>query len=301
MLGRGSWWVMALAGFLVRGGLLLLIPPIVMIPTTAELGGLLDPSIVGTGLATPTPALVALVAGLAIAFIGALVVTTVIGEWLELSLVEAAAADDELAAFAATATDQKRYDDLMDEFDAPPPGTGLVRASIVRLVAHVPTLAAGLVAASAIGVALTNEVTSPSGPGPLPLRVFVDVPIPVAALVILWLVGEAWGGIAVRRLRIGEAIGRALGLAWLDLVRPSGLATLVVGSLAVALPVAILWYAAGRAFDRLWPLVVDGADARFVAIALVLLVATWVVALWLLAIGLAWRSAAWTAEVLRRT
>lgn len=289
MLGRGSWWVMALAGFLVRGGLLLLIPPIVMIPTTAELGGLLDPSIVGTGLATPTPALVALVAGLAIAFIVALVVTTVIGEWLELSLVEAAAADDELAAFAATAT------------DAPPPGTGLVRASIVRLVAHVPTLAAGLVAASAIGVALTNEVTSPSGPGPLPLRVFVDVPIPVAALVILWLVGEAWGGIAVRRLRIGEAIGRALGLAWLDLVRPSGLATLVVGSLAVALPVAILWYAAGRAFDRLWPLVVDGADARFVAIALVLLVATWVVALWLLAIGLAWRSAAWTAEVLRRT
>jgi hypothetical protein len=289
MLGRGSWWVIALAGFLVRGGLLLLIPPIVMIPTTAELGGLLDPSIVGTGLATPTPALVALVAGLAITFVVALVVTTVIGEWLELSLVDAAAADDELAAFAATPT------------DAPPPRAGLVPASIVRLVAHLPTLAAGLVAVFAIGVALTNEVTSPSGPGPLPLRVLLDVPIPVAALVILWLVGEAWGGIAVRRLRIGAEIGRALGLAWLDLLHPSGLATLVVGSLVVALPVAILWYAAGRAFDRLWPLVVDGADAQLVAIALVLLVATWIVGLWLLAIGLAWRSAAWTAEVLRRT
>jgi hypothetical protein len=76
--------------------------------------------------------------------------------------------------------------------------------------------------------------------------------------------------------------------------------TLVVTNLVVGLLVVALWLAAGRAFDRLWPLLVDGAPAGTLLVALGLLVATWAAGLWLLAIGLAWRSAAWTAEALRR-
>jgi hypothetical protein len=177
----------------------------------------------------------------------------------------------------------------------------VAEASIARLVAHVPTVGAAAVALVALGAALTDEVTSPGGSGPLALRVLGRVPLPVVAVVVLWLLGEAWGGIAVRRLRTGETVGRALGRGLAELVRPSGLATLVVGTLAVALPAAALWFAASRAFDRLWPLLVDNADEGLVTIALVLLVSTWAVGLWLLAIGLAWRSTAWTAEVLRRT
>jgi hypothetical protein len=317
MLGRGSWWVVALAGFLVRGGLLLALPAIVMPPTTAELGGLLDPSLVGTGLANPTPALVALVAGTLVALVATLTVTTVIGAWLEVTLVEAAADDAELAAVEGAATRaadagadapvDARVDGPADAGREGAPSSdrsnriSVAEASIARLVAHVPTVGAAAVALVALGAALTDEVTSPGGSGPLALRVLGRVPLPVVAVVVLWLLGEAWGGIAVRRLRTGETVGRALGRGLAELVRPSGLATFVVGTLAVALPAAALWFAASRAFDRLWPLLVDNADEGLVTIALVLLVATWAVGLWLLAIGLAWRSTAWTAEVLRRT
>lgn len=62
----------------------------------------------------------------------------------------------------------------------------------------------------------------------------------------------------------------------------------------------MLWLAASGAYDRLWPLLVDRADPGAIAIALVLLVATWGVGLWLLGVGVAFRSAAWTAEHLRR-
>jgi hypothetical protein len=84
-------------------------------------------------------------------------------------------------------------------------------------------------------------------------------------------------------------------------MRPSGLATLVLTTVVVALPLVALWLAAGRAFDRLWPLLVEPADDGIVLLALGLLVGTWFAGLWLLGIALAWRSAAWTAEVRRHT
>ncbi len=144
------------------------------------------------------------------------------------------------------------------------------------------------------------ELVSPSAPGSLAARVAARAPSAVVALGVTWLVGETWGGVAVRRLAAGDTLGRALGAGLFGVVRPSGLATLAVSSLAVGLPAAGLWLAASAAYDRLWPLIVDGADPAPVAIALGLLVATWGTGLWLLGIGLAFRSAGWTAEQLRR-
>lgn len=287
-LGRGRWWLVALATFLVRGGLLLLVPPLLVLPTPAELASLVPASLVGTGLAHPTAALVTLVAGLSLGVMVVVFATTAAGTWLDLALVEAQAFDEELEVLG--------------------PAGGLHRVPLwpaleVRLLAHVPTAIAAGAGLVVLGNALQAELISPPGPLPLALRVLLREPLMTAAIVAAWLLGEAVGSLALRRLTTTGAGStlRALRLGLVDLLRPSGLATLLLTTTVVGAVVGILWLTAGRAFDRLWPLVIEASDGGLLLLALGLLVGTWAAGLWLTAIVLAWRSAAWTAEVLRRS
>jgi len=279
--GQGQWWIAALAAFLVRGGLVALLPAIVLVPTPAELALHLGPSLTGDAPGDVTSVLVEIVLRLVVAATVILLVTTAIGVRIEGDLV-AAAADEEL------------------EGSPGPLCLPLGRAIVARLVTHLPTLIVLVLG----GVALTGvayaELLSPSGSGSLAGRVVAGAPLAVIGIVVAWLVGETWGGLAVRRLAAGESLGGALARGLLGLVRPTGLATLALASLAVVVPAAALWLAASRAFDLLWPLVVDRADPWTVTIALLGLVVTWGAGLWLLGIGLAFRSAAWTAESLRQ-
>lgn len=280
-VGRGRWWLVALASFLVRGGLLVLLPAILILPTPAELALHLDPALTGDAPGAVTPELlelvVRLIAGLAIG----LVVTTGIGVRLEGELVRAAAADEELEPLATVVR------------------VPLARAVAARLLAHVPTLVAVVVGGAALGAAAYAELVTPSSSDDLAARVVARAPGATAAIVVVWLVCEAWGGSSVRRLAAGDSLDRSLVRGLALVIRPSGLATLGLSSVAVGLPALVLWLAASRAYERLWPLVVDRVDGGIVLIALGLLVATWGAGLWLLGVALAFRSAAWTAEALR--
>ncbi|HYL39939.1 MAG TPA: hypothetical protein VET90_01395 [Candidatus Binatus sp.] len=281
--GRGRWWLTALATFLVRGGVLALLPAILVTPTPAELALHLDPSLTGDAPGAVTPALVELALGTLVIATIVLLATTALGTWLEGRLIEAVTEGAELAPISSP----YRL----------PLGPGVV----ARLVPHLPTLAAVVIGGLAIAEAAYGEFVSPSAQGSLTARVFAQVPWAFGAIVVSWLLGEAWGGSAVRRLaRAGPLLG-SIRRGLVDVARPSGLATLGLSSAAVALPAAVLWLAASSAYDRLWPLVLDRADPWSLAFALCLLVATWGAGLWLLAIGLAFRSVAWTAEHLRRT
>ena len=51
VLGRPRWWLIALAGYLVRGGLLLFLVPIVVLPTPAGLANAVAPTLVEIGRA----------------------------------------------------------------------------------------------------------------------------------------------------------------------------------------------------------------------------------------------------------
>lgn len=287
-LGRGRWWLVALATFLVRGGVLVLVPPLLVLPTPAELATLVPASLVGTGVAHPTAALVTLVAGLSLGLMGVVFVSTIAGTWLDLALLEAQTADEELEVLGPTAGPQ------------PVP---LWPALEVRLLAHVPTAVGAAVGLVVLGNALQAELLSPPEAMPLALRVLLREPVMTAAIVAAWLLGEAVGSLALRRLATTGAgsTNRALRLGLVDLLRPTGIATLLVTSTVVGVAVVILWLTVGRAFDRLWPLVVEPSDGGLLLLALGLLVGTWAAGLWLLGIVLAWRSAAWTAEVLRRS
>jgi hypothetical protein len=287
---HGRWWAVALAAFLVRGGILVLLPAIITLPTPAQLAlVILDPAITGAGLASPGPALVGLLAALVLGGAALIVATGLVGVWLDGQLFVAVVAHAALGPPGGAAGQPPRR-----AARAP-----LVRGLVVRLAAHVPTLVAAGAAIVALAQATYAELLSPSGSDLLVVRVVARAPLATAVLVGCWLLGETWGGIALRRLGRGDSIGRALleGLARLG--RPSGLAILAVTTLAVVVPLAAAWLLAGGAFARLWPLVVDRADPLLVAAALGLLVAAWIAGLWWLAIALAWRSVTWTLEVLR--
>jgi hypothetical protein len=287
-LARSRWWLIALAAFLVRGGVVLVLPPVLLIPTPAELANLLNPSLLGTGLGSPTPLLVTVVAIASLGLLVLVVVTTLLGTVLDLALVEAAEDELEVHPFGSSSP-RPRHQPI-----------SMAAATGVRLAAHVPTAVVVVVAAIALGNATTAELISPEGSGPLFLRILLRVPIAPAAVVVAWLFGEAWGGLAIRHLGPDRSVIAALRDGLRDLVRPSGIATIMVSTTVVAVPLLALWLAAGRAFDRLSPLLIGPSDSGLLLLALGLLAGTWVAGLWLLGIGLAWRSAAWTAEALRR-
>ena len=284
-LVRGRWWLLALAAFLLRGGVLLAIPPILLVPSPARLASLVSPNLVGDSLTAPSQALLGLAALTSVILFSVLMVTTVVGAWLDVALIEAAAGDPELERIRARR----------------PVAISLESAVEARLIAHIPTAIALVVGVFALRDATMAELTAPSGTGSLILRILGREPRATGAIVATWVIGEAWGGIATRRLAANASIVRALLAGLRDLVRPSTVGTWLLSTVIVAIPLVAVWLSAGRAFDRLWPILVDGGDDLIVLVGLGLLVASWAAGLWLLAIGLAYRSVAWTAEVLRRT
>jgi hypothetical protein len=293
---RGRWWLLALAAFLVRGGVLLAMLPLLTLPSPAQLASLVSPNLVVGGLTNPSAALVAILAGATVGLFLLIVVTTVLGTWLDLALVEAALADDELKALVplSEAGDARSGREAGDRSRIP-----LDLAVEVRLTAHIPTALAIVAGAFVLRDVAMSELTSPSGTGPLLVRILGDAPVAAGAIVLAWFIGEAWGGLAVRRLASRPTALSALFAGLRDLARPGAIATAVLSTLAVGLPLVAVWLSAGKAFERLWPVLVSGSDDAIVGIGLLLLVASWAAGLWLLAIGLAFRSTAWTAEVLR--
>lgn len=289
-LVRGPWWLLALAAFLVRGGILLLLPPVLLVPSPATLASLVSPTLVGPGLSDPAPALLMLAALTSGALFVVLLVSTVVGTWLDLALVQAAAGGEELT----------RLRGRDDSAAWPPDPISLEAAIEARLVAHIPTAIAIVLAVFALRDAAMAELTAPQGGGSLLVRILARAPIATAAVIATWFVGEAWGGLAVRRLATRPSVLASLRVALRDLARPGTIATAIVSTAVVGVALIALWLSAGRAFDRLWPILVDGGADLIVLIGLTLLVASWAAGLWLLGIGLAFRSIAWTAEALRR-
>lgn len=285
-LARPRWWAVALASFLLRGGIVVVLLPIITLPTVATLSSLASPTLAAIAFGNPPPEMVAtyaLLGGLLAAWVA---VAVIVGPWLDLALVEEVAADEELGLVTRNPGD-----------DSVVP---LGRAVTVRLVAHLGTLAAATYAGIRLVVEGYGEILSPGDPTvPLAWRIALRAPDAFAVLIAAWLLGEGLGSMAVRRVALGDSVAGALGRGLQALLRPSGLATLVVSNVGIVLAVVPLWLAASRAWDQARVMLVDAAPEPLLIATLVLLVVTWCLGLALLAAGLAWRSAAWTAEAYR--
>jgi hypothetical protein len=281
-VARPGWWIVALAAFLVRGGFLLVLLPLVSLPSASALATTFAPSIEAFALSRQS---------LEGAFLGTIAVSTVVaalglagyaGSWLDLALIRDAGEADELEALSTSQ----------------PPSTW--RAFGLRLVAHLPTFAALGYAVVRIVIVTYQELLSPGDPAvPIALRAIGRAPEAVAVLILTWLLGEAIGGLAARRFADGMTTVQAIRTSIRELVAGRGLATFLITNGVVLGVVVLLVAVAGRAVDRVRDDLIVAVDPITLAAALLLLASVWVLGLALLGAALAWRATAWTLEAAR--
>ena len=275
-----EWWAMALAAFLVRGGILLVLLPIVALPTPAGLITALSPAVETILLGTPSLGGALLGATALTAFLLLLACAAWAGSWIEVALIRDTVGSDEL------------------DLGWSPVAVSGWHAFGLRLTAHVPTLLALGYAMVRTIVVSFEQFTAPDDPGvPIVDRVIARVPDALLLVVVAWLAGEVVGGLATRRAAAGMTNAAALVGSVRQLLSARGLATLAATTallLATAVPFAL---AAARAWDHVRAYLLFGADAVQLTAAIVVLVATWVLGLTIVGAALAWRATAWTAEV----
>jgi hypothetical protein len=283
VLEQPRWLALSLAGFLVRGGLIVLLIPLIDAPTTAALANLLGPTLVGFLFGGVSPSFLVLVGSVIAGLAAWLILGGLAGAALDLELIRGAAGTEDLDAIPAPKT----------------AGPGI--ALIARWVAHLPTGAVLLWGASPLVDAVYQELIHPGDPNlPVPVRVILRVPAVVIGLAAAWALGEAVGGLAVRHLAWGASLPRAMVRAVVALIRPSGLVVLVATDGALLVAALLGGSVLGLAFNAVRTIAREGLEPWVLAAGIALLSIAWIGALWLLGIATAWRSTAWTFEVGRR-
>jgi len=302
-LARGDLWTVSLAGFLVRGGVLLFLVPIVVIPSPLDVANLLGRAVTAAALGGPNPDLVRLAATASVATAAVIVVAFALGAAMDVSAVRVGAA--ELAG--------RPVDALIDR---PASGGGspgaergvraaeLGRAFAVRLLSLVPFAATlGLLTPTIVGATYGELIDPTDLVTPLVLRIVIDLPAVVAALVVTWLAGEVVGGLAVRFVVLeGRGTVRAIaGAIGLIARRPiaslgalalgSGIVVVLVGPALAASALAWRWVAFSlRAPD----------DVAAAAVGILVLTTLWLGGLVLAGFAATVRGLLWTAVAVDR-
>lgn len=280
-LERPAAWVLALAGFLARGGIVLFLLAIVTLPTPARLQVEVSPLLVPLVFGQVSPGLVTVamvIAGMAVAW---LLLGGLVGAWTDAILARS------LVSVEATST-------------AAVPARVVFSAFLVRLLAHLPlAIALTFGAVRIVTVAYAELLTPFEVTTPLAIRILSGAPEAITAIGLTWWLGEAAGGLAVREVVLaGRGPAAAVVFGWLGLVRrPLGaVRTLLLVTLVVFLAIGPALIASRAAWDRLRVALADRSDGAEVILSLVMLVALWCGGLVLAAVSTAFRSAAWTAE-----
>ncbi|MBA2382820.1 MAG: hypothetical protein H0V73_11985 [Chloroflexi bacterium] len=290
VLGRPSWWILGLAGFLVRGGILIFLVAIVALPSPLALSNVLGPIVTPIYLGRLEPGTALVIGGA----IGLAIIWFAAGSWFAAAIEVALVRDARRAASeeGLTVLPERRPARLL-----------ITRAMAAHLLALVPLAVAIGIGSVRILNATYAELTNPSDASSIVIRVIARASATVAVIAIVWIVGEIVGGMAVRRVVLGdESAPGAVGRSALDLVRRPGgallapvatTAVLVVDLLAVLTVVAIVW---GQVRERVVHLL---ADPVATGLSLATLGAGWCLALLVTGLIDAWRSVAMTLEAER--
>ncbi len=283
VLVHPRWWLMAMAAFMARGGLLVLLLPVIPLPTTAALANALGPTLVGFVFGGPSVAFLLLIGALVLAIAVWLLSSGFVGAALDLRLVREVVADDEFGIVE------------------PPTHGDSWRALAVRWAAHLPTIVVTVWGAVPLVDAAYAELVHPGDASlPVVVRVLLRVPDVVSALVGAWILGEAVGGLAVRHLAWGTGTGRSVLSGLRSIIRPSALVVLVLTSLILVAALGVGGVAVSEAFEQARFELMDGGTPFAQWLALVLLSASWFGTILLVALAVALRSTAWTYEAARQ-
>jgi hypothetical protein len=279
---RPDMWAISLAGFLVRGGILVLAIPILILPTPIGVASFVGADAVTAAGPTDLFLLVAAVVGSVVA--AAIAAGFVIGAAVDRVVLRAWVADGRR--------------------DAPASGmfAGVARVVAVRLTAAVPFVVAAAWAVPRIATAGYRELTLPDDLAtPFPLRVLAAAPEAAVALLLGLLLCELIAGLATVHLVVdGSSVPRSLWRVVPYLVRrpvPT-LATFIAGVagllLLLGVPLVVATAAWGMARDAF-----AGGDPVPAIVAVATLSATWVAGLCLAGAASAWRRAALASAVAR--
>lgn len=289
-LSRPSTWVICLAGFLARGGIVLFLVPLVGLPTTASLANQVVPVLQAPLFGQITLGFVVFGLAISAGLLVWLVAGGLVGAWTDVASLREALTDEDLA-------------EMTDLPKVSKTGRWLVgRVLAARLVAHLPLAIAFVAVIPAVVLAAYLEMTNPGQViTHLFVRTLAHLPVQVTVLVLAWWLGETAGGLAARRIVVdGTPILRAVGAGWMDLARHgmTSLLTLALTTIGLGLAVipALLAASFGWRFVRLSAR--SGLSVE-VVLAVTVFVMIWIGGLVIAAAAIAWRSHAWTAEWLR--
>lgn len=288
---RPAAWPVALAGFLARGGVILMLLPVLAIPTPTGVANAVGGPVSSFLFGTPSSSLVAmlvLLVGLAAVL---LVIGAAIAGWSERNGI--------LHALRVAA----------DEGFVPPAtgsvagGGGIASLAALRLLGLVPPALALAVSAPVLYDAAYRELVLPDElRSPLALRILRDVPGTVLMVAAAWLVADAAASLSIRRLVLERRSTASAWIAgWLGLIRrPVRVVATALATDALTLLLMVPAVVAGAmAWERVRDLLREDRDPLAIVVAVVLFVAVWLGGLVLAAVAAAFRGAAWTFEVVR--
>jgi hypothetical protein len=293
VLPRPATWIVGLAAFLVRGGILLFLLPIVVVPSPVGLANILGPTIATFWLGGMSLGFATLVTIIFATFF----VWLVVGGWVaavtERDLIELVVADEDLGAGSSIPS------------PSPVRRRGRIwRILLLRLAAYVPLAIALGYGSLRLVQATYRELTAPSDVvTPITWRVVAAVPDAVFLIAAAWVLGETLGSVGARRLVVwGQSLDRAYFGAWADLLRRP-LTTLGTFALPVAVTVVLvapIVLGAGALWELLRGELAGSADdATLLLLTMLVFVATWSAGLLVAGLTAAWRSAAWTVDAVR--
>ncbi len=299
-LATPTTWPLALATFLIRGGILVVLLPIVVLPTTVGIGTVFGPTLFTVAFGTiPLEVIVVAVS----AGIGALV-WLVVGGWFAAGLeAEAAwivAADEEVAALAGDPpADIPAMSAGPSTIVAPPPdGRLATRILIARLIAYVPLGIVVALGSIRLIFVTYRELTTPGDVAmPIAVRVLRGSPEVVVGVVVAWMLAEIVGAVAARRIALSDArVGAALIQAVSVVLREpvASFARFWLPSLVLVVVLVPSALAAGAAWDAVGTVLNEEADPLRLLATVVAFVGLWIVGLVLIGVVCAWRAAVWT-------
>jgi hypothetical protein len=293
VLPRPATWIVGLAAFLVRGGILFFVLPIVVVPSPVGLANILGPTITTFWLGGMSLGFATLVTVIFAGFFAWLVVGGWVAAVTERDLIELVVADEDLEAGGSIPS------------PSPVRRRGRIwRIVLLRLAAYVPLAVALGYGSLRLVQATYRELTAPSDVvTPIAWRVVAAVPDAVVLIAVTWVLGETLGSVGARRLVIwGQSLDRAYVGAWADLLRRplSTLGTFALPMAVTAILVAPIILGAGALWEFLRSQLAGSVDEAVVLLLTMLVfVATWLAALLVAGLTAAWRSAAWTVDAVR--
>jgi len=283
-------WPLALAGFLVRGGIVLFLLPIVALPSTVAISDRIAPILSAFVLGGATVQLAVLFGAICALIVALLLLLAWFAAATEAALIHDAPAWDELDPARPSAPRRRGESG---------------RILTARLVVHVPFLVAVGWGTIRVVEAAYRELSRPVDVDtPIVLRVLGSVPEVIAIVLVTWAIGQILGAIAARRVvLLGSSTAGAVRSALAESIRrPLQVVILFVvptlALLAVLLPTAA---ATSSTWERARIAIAEPVGAVEGILTVCAFVGLWLGGLVLVSMVCAWRASVWTLDAEQRT